>query len=196
MAAKTLYQKLLEVQKGLRGLAKDSSGNGYQYVSGAKVLGALRLAMDKHGLLLMQEVTEMTNTPHAYMVGKGDGAREKVEVLTECRFRFTWIDVDSGEKLECAFAANGFNGWDKGVGSAITYAERYFILKFFHIPTDEDDVDYYERPKMSDAQCRKACERIAGGDADLEAKIRDYYDLTEAQNNMILDAVEVAKTKN
>jgi hypothetical protein len=55
--------------------------------------------------------------------------------------RFTWIDTEIGEKDENLFGANGQNDWDKGVGSALTYAERYFLLKYFHIATDEDDID-------------------------------------------------------
>jgi hypothetical protein len=39
------------------------------------------------------------------------------------------------------FAANGQNDFEKGLGSALTYAERYFLLKYFHISTDEDDID-------------------------------------------------------
>jgi len=31
------------------------------------------------------------------------------------------------------------------LGSALTYAERYFLLKYFHIATDEDDIDNPER---------------------------------------------------
>ena len=45
------------------------------------------------------------------------------------------------------FEANGQNDWDKGVGSAMTYAERYFLLKYFHIATDEDDID---NPKVDE----------------------------------------------
>ena len=30
---------------------------------------------------------------------------------------------------------------EKGVGKALTYAEKYFLLKFFNIPTDEADPD-------------------------------------------------------
>lgn len=59
--------------------------------------------------------------------------------------RFTWVDVETGEKDENLFGANGQNDWDKGVGSALTYAERYFLLKYFHIATDEDDIDNPER---------------------------------------------------
>ena len=61
--------------------------------------------------------------------------------------KFTWIDVETGEKDECLWGANGQNDWDKGVGSAMTYAERYFLLKYFHIATDEDDID---NPKVDE----------------------------------------------
>ena len=71
----------------------------------------------------------------------------KSEILSKVMMKFTWIDVESGEKDENLFGANGQNDWDKGVGSALTYAERYFLLKFFHIATDEDDID---NPKIDE----------------------------------------------
>ena len=49
--------------------------------------------------------------------------------------------MESGESETTDFFSQGCNGFDKGVGSAETYAERYFLLKYFHIATDEDDVD-------------------------------------------------------
>ena len=33
----------------------------------------------------------------------------------------------------------------------MTYAERYFLLKFFHINTDEDDIDNPERKPENEA---------------------------------------------
>jgi hypothetical protein len=59
--------------------------------------------------------------------------------------RFTWIDSESGETDVNLFGANGQNDWEKGLGSALTYAERYFLLKYFHIATDEDDIDNDKR---------------------------------------------------
>ena len=54
---------------------------------------------------------------------------------------FTWVDVESNETLEQSWRGTGQNGFDKSFGSALTYAERYFLLKTFHIATDRDDVD-------------------------------------------------------
>jgi len=71
--------------------------------------------------------------------------KAKSEILSKVMMRFTWIDVISGQKDENSFGANGQNDWEKGLGSALTYAERYFLLKFFHIATDEDDIDNSDR---------------------------------------------------
>lgn len=136
-----LYQKLLEIQKHVNGLAKDKAAYGYRYVTGDKVLDHIKPLMNEHGLLLKQEILSIENVRQDYKVKAGD----KSEILSKVQMRFTWIDCATGEKDENLFGANGQNDWDKGVGSALTYAERYFLLKFFHIATDEDDIDNPER---------------------------------------------------
>lgn len=134
---KGLLPKLAALQSSVRGLGKDTKGNSYEYVSGSKVLDAVRPRMDELGLLLVQEVEDIRNERVDYSTRNG----AKSEMFTSVSMLFTWIDAETGEKLPVRFAANGCNGWDKGLGSALTYGERYFLLKFFHIATDEDDVD-------------------------------------------------------
>ena len=136
-APKGLLPKLAALQSAVRGLGKDTKGNSYEYVSGSKVLDAVRPRMDELGLLLVQEVEDIRNERVDYSTRNG----AKSEMFTSVSMIFTWIDTETGEKLPVRFAANGCNGWDKGLGSALTYGERYFLLKFFHIATDEDDVD-------------------------------------------------------
>ncbi len=136
-----LFQKLVEIQKSVRALGKNSSaGTGassYQYVSGSKVLDFIRPKMDELGILLVPQIDSIENERIDYQTKTG----AKSELLSKVNMTFTWIDAESGEKLSVPFGANGMNNWDKGLGSALTYAERYFLLKFFHIATDEDDVD-------------------------------------------------------
>lgn len=132
-----LLPKLAALQSAVRGLGKDTKGNSYEYVSGSKVLDAVRPRMDELGLLLVQEVEDIRNERVDYSTRNG----AKSEMFTSVSMLFTWIDTETEEKLPVRFAANGCNGWDKGLGSALTYGERYFLLKFFHIATDEDDVD-------------------------------------------------------
>ena len=140
-----LYQKLHELQKKVVGLTKDAKGNAGDYVSGNKILSIVRPYMDTMGLLLIPEVLESSFTRQDYSTSKG----QKSEMFCSLKIKFTWVDVESGEKLENLWASSGQNGFDKGYGSALTYGERYYLLKFFHVQTDKDDVD---APKSVDEE--------------------------------------------
>jgi hypothetical protein len=148
----TLYQKLLDIQTTLMGLAKDKdtktekNPSGYKYVTGSKVLEFIKPLMNKHKLLLKQEILSIDNDRQDYSTKYGT----KSEILSKVMMRFTWIDTESGEQDVNLFGANGQNDWEKGLGSALTYAERYFFLKFFHIATDQDDVDNKDRIKSKE----------------------------------------------
>jgi hypothetical protein len=136
-----LYQKLLVIQTKINGLGKDKSTYNYKYVTGDKVLGEIKPLMNQLGLILKQEVISIENTRQDYLTAKGS----KSEILSKVMMQFTWIDCATGEKDVNSFGANGQNDWEKGLGSALTYAERYFLLKYFHIATDEDDIDNDQR---------------------------------------------------
>jgi hypothetical protein len=141
-----IYQKLLKIQMEVKGLKKDKKSNNYEYVTGNKLLSFIKPLMDENQLILKQEVLSIDNERIDYKTGIGTSyEKPKSEILTKVMMRFTWIDCETGEKDENLFGANGQNEWEKGLGSALTYAERYFLLKFFHISTDEDDIDNPER---------------------------------------------------
>lgn len=153
----SVYKKLHQVQAATRSLAANTKGQtgaaSYGYVSGAKLLGVIRPMMDKLGLILTQEVVEITNKPITYSTRNG----EKTEMFTTAHIRFTWVDTEDGSTIVNDFFANGMNAWDKGLGSALTYAERYYLMKTFHIATDEDDVDALVK--------EEAISTVAGGAA-------------------------------
>lgn len=136
----SVYIKLLEIQNHITGLSKDKKGDGrftFDYLTGDKLLSHVRPKMNELKLILKQEVLDLDNERIDYKTKTG----EKSEVLYKAKMRFTWIDAETGEKDENMFYGTGMNNWEKGYGSCLTYAERYFLLKYFHIPTDKDDVD-------------------------------------------------------
>jgi hypothetical protein len=138
---KNIYQKLLSIQQKVMGLGKDAKSFGYGYVTGSKALEHIKPLMNELGLILKQEVIGFTNERQDYTTKNGS----KSEILTKVDMKFTWIDTETGEKDENFWGANGQNDWEKGFGSALTYGERYFLLKYFHIATDEDDIDNPKR---------------------------------------------------
>lgn len=127
-----LFQKLLEVRQTVDGLKKENRNDHYKfdYVSSTQVLLAVRDKMNELGLLLVPTVT----SANVNMGGK--------QLLTELHITYTWIDVENPEdKLEIPWYAQGVDSGEKGPGKAYTYGEKYFLLKFFNIPTDKDDPD-------------------------------------------------------
>lgn len=147
-----IYQKLLTIQKKINGLGKDKQAQTYRYVTGDKVLGEIKPLMNDLGLLLKQEIISIENTRQDYATKNNPN---KSEINSKVMMRFTWVDSETGERDENLFGANGQNDWDKGVGSALTYGERYFLLKYFHIATDEDDIDNPERKQQEQQVERK-----------------------------------------
>ena len=142
----SIYKKLLNIQKAVKGLSKDKKSNNYEYVTGNKLLSFIKPLMDENDLILKQEVLSIDNERMDYKTGIGTQyEKPKSEILSKVMMRFTWIDCETGETDINLFGANGQNDWEKGLGSALTYAERYFLLKFFHIATDEDDIDNPDR---------------------------------------------------
>lgn len=185
----SIYKKLLEMQKRVVGLGKDTKSFGYQYVSGGKVLENLKPIMNEVGLLLKQEIIDVQRERVDYRAKSG----EKSEMLYSVKFKFTWVDTETGETDENMFYASGMNDWEKGLGSALTYAERYFLLKYFHINTDEDDIDNPNRKPQDKQDNKKPFDRekakdeifkLIGDNTDLleeEMKNLDIHSLNEAE---------------
>jgi hypothetical protein len=182
-----LYQKLLHIQTKINGLGKDKTTYQYKYVTGDKVLGEIKPLMNQLGLILKQEVVSIENTRQDYSTAKGS----KSEILSKVMMQFTWIDCATGEKDVNSFGANGQNDWEKGLGSALTYAERYFLLKYFHIATDEDDIDNDQRkttspiPLTEQVESAKAKIITAISLADLQTKYKALTPIEQRFNDVV-----------
>lgn len=192
----SVYKKMHQVQAATRSLAANTEGQTgaakYNYVSGAKLLGVIRPLMDKLGLILTQEVVDIKNEPISYMTKNG----EKTEMFTTAHIRFTWVDTEDGSQVVNEFFANGMNAWDKGLGSALTYAERYYLMKTFHIATDEDDVDALVKEEAIRPQPTQAVQarRRAAGRAETPATASGYIPISEEDYWKIVKAHAEGKT--
>ena len=134
-----LFEKLLEIRKSMTYFQKNTEGYGYKYVPGVDVLGAWREKADELGVLM---VTSITNAKLIETQITNDKNQLKVGRIIQGDFLFTFIDVETGEKLEVPFPGFGEQtDASKAFGSMLTYTERYFLLKFNNVPTDKDDPD-------------------------------------------------------
>lgn len=134
-----VYQRLLEVRKTVDYLKKDADNQSFKYVSSSQTLASVRQSMNEQGLMLIPRVLdhEVRNHPTS------KGANWYFTILT---MEFTWVNVDTpADCVCCRWTGHGLDAGEKGVGKALTYAEKYFLLKLFNIPTDKDDPDAFEQ---------------------------------------------------
>ena len=135
-----LYQKIIEVRKIASGFSKDTKGYGYDYVSGNQILNKIKDKMNEVGLILQPSAQVGEHQLFCYTNSKG---QDKVDIQVWGSMSYTWINAENPEEREIVSWAYYGQQDDisKSFGSALTYSERYFLLKYFGLPTDEDDPD-------------------------------------------------------
>ncbi|MEB7863855.1 ERF family protein [Staphylococcus xylosus] len=139
-----IYQKIADVKANIDGFTKDTKGYNFTYVSGSQILHRIRNKMIEHRLLLIPSTSNEKWTTHTYKNKKG---HEVIDFIVEMDLNYKWVNADKPEEqLDISYHAFGQQSdISQAHGTALTYSERYFLMKFFNIPTDEDDADAKEK---------------------------------------------------
>lgn len=145
-----IYQKLAKIRKQVEVIQKNKAGYGYKYVSEDEILAKISGFMDKYSLSLIPSVVHSSatvapyNTKKTKSTGKGELYEENVnEVLVSADMIFTWVNNDNPEeRIDVPWILVGHQSdGSQSFGSGLSYAMRYFLLKFFNIATPDDDPD-------------------------------------------------------
>jgi hypothetical protein len=133
-----LKQKLMKIRCSVDYLQKTHQNvqQQFKYVSSSQVLGSVRKKMNELGVILRPQILD------ARFHHKGT-LNEKMH-MTELVMAMTWVDTESGEEEINNWYSQGADQHEKGVSKALTLGEKFFILKYFNIPTDEFDPDAFE----------------------------------------------------
>lgn len=144
-----LYQKIADVKANIDGFTKDKQSYNYSYVSGSQVLHRIREKMLEHKLLLFPYTANETceQIEVTRFNKKANKEITTTEFLVKLKMIYTWINADNPQEKQIVdfWATGQQDDPAKAYGTALTYAERYFLMKFFNIPTDEDDADAKEK---------------------------------------------------
>lgn len=128
-----IYQKLQIIQTEIGELAKteENKFQKYKYVSEYEIFKVLRPLLDQQKLTLT--FSDDNNFPFI------NEKQEKEWVIKYCKQMILTNSENIQEQLTFNFWACGQNtDLAKAKGSAETYAIKYFLLKFFLIPTSEN----------------------------------------------------------
>lgn len=172
-----LFQKIADVKANIDGFTKDAKSYNYSYVSGSQVLHRIRNKMIENNLLLVPKTSEENYKQIDVTRFNKKAGREITtsEFIVEMKLTYVWINADKPEEqFEVTFYAVGQqDDVSKAHGTALTYAERYFLMKFFNIPTDEDDAD----AKQKQEKYNKVSSKTVGV---LKQEVFDFVDLMKS----------------
>jgi hypothetical protein len=78
---------------------------------------------------------------------------------------------------------------EKGVGKALTYGEKYFLLKTFNIATDKDDPDAFQEKAESYRKPEPISSKEVG---ELKTKVLEFAQLRERTEQDVYSALKIA----
>ena len=179
-----LLEKLMQIRDELDYMQKDTAGYNYKYVSGFSMLSKIHDKMNKLNLLLYPEIVSQECEAVNILTKNG----QKTEIVVKSLGNYIWVDTETGDELKVGWSFTGMQtDASQAVGSGLTYGERYFLLKFFNVPTDEADPDKIrskqqaKEVKDGKVKLKELKESIEKGFAFLsyamidEAKMRENY---------------------
>lgn len=131
-----IHQKIAAVRKSMAALNKNKRGHVGSYVSEESATSKLQAALDIYNLNVYPSIVPGTFFYETFANEKG-----KTEFIVRALMEFTFVDVEKPEdRVVIPWAFIGQQSKvDYAFGSGLTYANRYFLLKFFEVSTSDDD---------------------------------------------------------
>ena len=140
-----IYQKMAAITAELRTVGKNlmvetGKGKGYKAVSERDIIDAVKPLEEKHGVysypcdrqVLESHMLESENTYNG-------NTTKKTTFFTRIKTTYRFVNVDDpGEFIETVTFAEGIDTQDKGSGKAMTYGDKYALMKAYKISTGDD----------------------------------------------------------
>ena len=142
---KNIYQRMAAVTAELQTVAKNlmvetGKGKGYKAVSERDIIDAVKPLETAHGIysypcgrkVLESQTLESESTYNG-------NTTKKTTFFTRIETTYRFVNVDDPEDyIETVTFAEGIDSQDKGSGKAMTYADKYALMKAYKISTGDD----------------------------------------------------------
>lgn len=139
--AMNIFQKMLAVENALATVAKNLDvgfgKNKYKAVSERDIIDAVKPLEAEYGIYsypYSREVVESRTTDKT----KDDGS-VITTYMTRIKTVYRFVNVDNPEEfIETTVFSEGIDTQDKGSGKAMTYGDKYALMKAYKISTGDD----------------------------------------------------------
>lgn len=189
-----LFQKMIEIKKHVKYLQKETEGFNYKYTSSSQVLSSVRDKMNELGIMLVPGISGQKIENYKTV----NNGKEKNMFFTSLDMYYIWINAENPEdQLRVMWAGQGTDDFEKGIGKALTYAEKYIILKTFNIPTDKDDPDAFQQKEDRKEEKANPKPQVVNLNSSLDRKaiIAMIMEMHEKDKNLASDYLESATGK-
>lgn len=140
-----IYQKMAKITAELKTVAKNlevqqTRNSSYKAVSERDILDAVKPLEEKHGVysypasrrVLESHILESENVYK-------DTVTKKTTFMTRIETVYRFVNIDEpSEYIETTVFSEGIDSQDKGSGKAMTYADKYALMKAYKISTGDD----------------------------------------------------------
>ena len=159
LKGKNLYEKMACITDEIGIVAKNlkidvSKNNSYKAVSERDVLDAVKPIEFKYRVYSYPVAREIIESN--ILTTKTDyGERNSLYMRLETTYRF--VDMDNPDEfIDIKSYGDGIDTGDKATGKAMTYADKYALMKAYKISTgddpDQEASKEYEKPKATPKQ--------------------------------------------
>lgn len=137
-----IYQRMSAVTADLQTVAKNltietGGGKGYKAVSERDIIDAVKPLEIKHGIYSYPVSRVTTDAQMFETESQKYGKRTTFYTRVETVYRF--VNVDKPEEyVEMTSYGVGLDSGDKGDGKAMTYSDKYALMKAYKISTGDD----------------------------------------------------------
>ena len=144
MDNKNIYQKMSAITEEINRVAKNLTvgvgKSAYRAVGEADVLAAVKPIEIKHGVYSYPVSREIVETDVLTTTTEYDGkTTENKRLFRRVKTVYRFVNIDNPvEYIDITTYGDGIDSGDKGCGKAMTYADKYALLKAYKIETGDD----------------------------------------------------------
>lgn len=136
-----IYQKMLAIETELATVAKSleikAGANSYKAVDEGDILRAVKPLENKYGVFSYPKSRTVVESGTIESVDYKGNTKKQLFERIEVVYRFVNIDKPE-EYIETTSYGDGIDSGDKSVGKAMTYADKYALMKSYKIATGDD----------------------------------------------------------
>lgn len=162
-----IYQKMAEITAEMKTVGKNldvtAGKTSYKAVSERDVIDAVKEVEGAHGIYSYPFSRETLESEQLESESTYNGnVTKKTTFYTRIKTIYRFVNIDKPEEyIDMTVFSVGLDSQDKGDGKAMTYGDKYALMKAYKISTGDDpdevgsnDEDYSRKPKKQTKQTK------------------------------------------